>query len=104
LLTEEGAMKQTRRQFSPELKREAVRQLEAGQRLADVARALGVHAQVVRRWRDQVRVDPATAFPGNGRPLAEEAELQRLRREVTQLRAERAFLKKVAAFFAKDAS
>jgi len=96
-------MKQTRRQFSPELKREAVRQLEAGQRLADVARALGVHAQVVRRWRDQVRIDPATAFPGNGRPLAEEAELQRLRREVTQLRAERDFLKKVAAFFAKDA-
>ena len=96
-------MKQTRRQFSPELKREAVRQLEAGQRLADVARALGVHAQVVRRWRDQVRIDPATAFPGNGRPLAEEAELQRLRREVTQLRAERDFLKKVAAFFAKGA-
>ena len=68
-----------------------------------MARALGVHAQVVRRWRDQVRIDPATAFPGNGRPLAEEAELQRLRREVTQLRAERDFLKKVAAFFAKDA-
>jgi len=104
LLTEEASMKPTRRQFSPDLKREAVRQLEAGQRLADVARALGVHAQVVRRWRQQVQVDPATAFPGNGRSLTEEAELQRLRREVTQLRAERDFLKKVAAFFARDAS
>jgi transposase len=104
LLTEEGAMKQTRRQFSPELKREAVRQLEAGQRLADVARALGVHAQVVRRWRDQVRVDPATAFPGNGRPLGRGGRAPAAgRREVTQLRAERDFLKKVAAFFAKDA-
>jgi len=95
-------MKKTRRRFSRELKLEAVRQLVAGLRLADVARALGVDAQVVRRWRDQVRVDPATAFPGNGRAPAEEAELQRLRREVTQLRAERDFLKKVAGYFAKD--
>lgn len=95
-------MKKTRRKFSRELKLEAVRQLEAGIRLADVARALGVDAQVVRRWRAQVRVDAATAFPGNGRLPAEEAELQRLRREVTQLRAERDFLKKAAAFFARD--
>jgi transposase len=34
---------------------------------------------------------------------AEEPELQRLRREVVQLRAERDFLKKAAAFFARDA-
>ncbi len=95
-------MRQTRRRFSREFKLEAVRQLAAGTRLADVARALGVDAHVLRRWQDQVAVDPATAFPGNGRAPAEEAELQRLRREVTQLRAERDFWKKVAAFFAKE--
>jgi transposase-like protein len=78
-------MKATRRRFSREFKLEAVRQLAAGTRLADVARPLGVDAQVLR-WQDQVQVDPATAFPGNGRAPAEEAELQRLRREVTQLR------------------
>jgi len=95
-------MQATRRRFSREFKLEAVRQLAAGTRLADVARALGVDAQVLRRWQDQVQVDPATAFPGNGRAPAEEAELQRLRREVTQLRAERDFLKKVAAYFTKE--
>jgi len=95
-------MKQTRRRFSREFKLEAVRQLTNGRRLADVARELGVEAQVMRRWVEQVSVDPATAFPGNGRAPGEEAELQRLRREVTQLRAERDFLKKVAAFFAKE--
>ncbi|HWP37862.1 MAG TPA: transposase [Gemmatimonadales bacterium] len=95
-------MKATRRRFSREFKLEAVRQLAAGTRLADVARALGVDAQVVRRWQLQVARDPTTAFPGNGRAPAEEAELQRLRREVSQLRAERDFLRKVAAFFAKD--
>lgn len=96
-------MKQTRRRFSREFKLEAVRQLTRGRRLADVARELGVDAQVMRRWVGQVAVDPSTAFPGNGRARHEEAELQRLRREVTQLRAERDFLKKVAAFFAKEA-
>lgn len=95
-------MKKVRRRFSREFKLEAVRQLTQGRRLADVARELGVEAQVMRRWVEQVTVDPASAFPGNGRARDEEAELQRLRREVTQLRAERDFLKKVAAFFAKE--
>jgi transposase len=94
-------MKPTRRRFTREFKLEVVRQLASGRRQADVARELGVDAQVIRRWQDQVQVDPATAFPGNGRRAREEDELQRLRREVTQLRAERDFLKKAAAFFAK---
>jgi transposase len=95
-------MKETRRRFSREFKLEAVRQLTTGRRLADVARELGVDAQVLRRWADQVKVDAATAFPGHGRAPREEAELQRLRKEVAQLRAERDFLKKAAAYFAKD--
>jgi transposase len=95
-------MKDTRRRFSREFKLEAVRQLQAGSRLADVARALGVNPTVVRRWEAQVKVDPATAFPGNGRVAREEDELQRLRKEVIQLRAERDFLKKVAAYFTQE--
>jgi len=95
-------MRKTRRRFSREYKLEAVRQLTAGKRLADVARDLGVDPQVLRRWQEQVTVDPATAFPGNGRAPADETELQRLRKEVVQLRAERDFLKKAAAFFAKE--
>ena len=82
---------------------EAVRQLTSGRQLAQVARELGIDAQVIRRWKDQVTVDAATAFPGNGRMRTEDAEVQRLRQEVTQLRAERDFLKKAAAFFARDA-
>lgn len=95
-------MKDSRRRFTREFKLEAVRQLQSGSRLADVARALGVHPQVIRRWQEQVKVDPATAFPGNGRVARDEDELQRLRKEVVQLRAERDFLKKVAAYFTKE--
>ena len=47
-------MKDTRRRFSREFKLEAVRQLASGRRQADVARELGVDAQVIRRWADQV--------------------------------------------------
>ena len=96
-------MKATRKRYPKAFKLEAVRQLAAGTRLTDVARALGVNATVIRRWQAQVAIDPETAFPGNGRAPAEEPELQRLRREVVQLRAERDFLEKAAAFFAKDA-
>ena len=81
---------------------EAVRQLATGLSLAQVARELGVDGQVIRRWKDQVTVDAATAFPGNGNARTDDSELQRLRREVVQLRAERDFLKRAAAFFAKD--
>ncbi len=92
-------MSKRRRRFSREFKLEAVRQLTSGRQLAQVARELGVDAQVIRRWKDQVAVDAATAFPGNGRVREEDAEVQRLRREVTQLRAERDFLKKATAAF-----
>jgi transposase-like protein len=64
-------MKEVRRRFSLEFKLEAIRQLEAGSRLADVARAVGVNATVLRRWQGRVKVDPAMAFPGNGRVAPE---------------------------------
>jgi transposase len=42
------------------------------------------------------------AFPGHGQRRSEQAEIDRLRREVQKLKAERDILKKAAAYFAKD--
>lgn len=95
-------MKKTRRRYSREFKLEAVRQLQEGRRLAYVARELEVDAHVIRRRVQHVEIDAESAFPGNGRAPREEEELQRLRKEVAQLRAERDFLKKTAAYFAKN--
>lgn len=97
-------MARARRRYSREFKLEAVRQLAAGRQLTQVGRELGVDPTVLRRWKGQVDLDPATAFPGNGQPRAEEAELSRLRKEVAQLRLERDFLKRAAASFAKESS
>ena len=47
--------------------------------------------------------DPGQAFPGQGRMKPEQLEIDRLRREVAKLKAERDILKKAAAFFAREA-
>ncbi len=92
-----------RRRFSREFKREAVRLLtEEGRRMAEVARDLDVSPSVLRRWRQQLDADPAGAFVGHGQAVTDADELTRLRRELARVRQERDFLKKAAAFFAKE--
>jgi transposase len=63
---------------------------------------LGVHENVIRKWVKQLEDDPLQAFPGQGRMKPEQAEIERLKREVQKLKAERDILKKAAAYFAKD--
>ena len=93
----------SRRRFSREFKVEAVRQVvDMGHPVAHVARELDISASILRRWKERFEEDPSEAFPGNGRMKAEDEELRRLRREVVMLRQERDFLKKTAAFFARE--
>jgi transposase-like protein len=42
------------------------------------------------------------AFPGHGVMKPEQKEIDRLRRELARMKAERDILKKAAAYFAKD--
>ena len=93
----------TRRRFSREFKVEAVRLVrERGVTLAQVARDLDVHVNLLRGWVRAQRDDPAHAFPGEGQQKPEAAEVSRLRREVARLKMERDILKKAAAYFAKE--
>lgn len=93
----------TRRQFSREFKREAVHLVvDRGVSFAQAARDLDVHQTVLRRWVQQYRDRPDTAFPGRGQLAPADDEVRRLRREVARLKAERDILKKAAAYFARD--
>jgi transposase len=56
----------SRRQFTKEFKLAAVRRLEQGVSIAEVARALEVNPNVLHRWRREFRQGPGNAFPGNG--------------------------------------
>jgi transposase len=92
-----------RRTFSREYKLEAVKLIrERGVSVAQAARDLDVHPNVLRKWVQDFTDDPAGAFPGHGNLKPEQQEIERLRREVMKLRAERDILKKAAAYFAKD--
>ena len=92
-----------RRSFSREFKVEAVRLIkDRGVSVAQASRDLDVHANTLRKWVDEFEGDPGQAFPGHGNMKPEQAEIERLRREVLKLKAERDILKKAAAYFAKD--
>ena len=96
---------QKRRKFSREFKLEAVRLVkERGVSVAQAARDLDLHENVLRKWIREVSADPQQAFPGQGQMKPEQLEIERLRKEVAKLKAERDILKKAAAFFAKEAT
>jgi len=60
-------MGMSRRQFTKEFKLAAVRRLEEGVSLGEVARGLEVNPNVLHRWRREFRQGPGNAFPGPGR-------------------------------------
>ena len=93
-----------RRRFSREFKLEAVKLVrERGVAAAQAARDLDVHENVLRKWVREFAEDPQDAFPGQGQMKPEQLEIERLRREVQKLKAERDILKKAAAYFAREA-
>lgn len=92
-----------RRIYTREFKLEAVRLVkDRGVSIAQASRDLGVHQNRLRSWSKQLADDPAQAFPGRGIMKPEQAEIERLKREVQKLKAERDILKKATAYFAKD--
>ena len=54
------------------------------------------------KWIRDFEADPQHSFPGQGQMKPEQLEIERLRREVIKLKAERDILKKAAAYFAKE--
>jgi transposase len=67
-----------RRKFSREFKLEAVRLFrERGVAVAQAARDLDVHENVLRKWVRELSADPAQAFPGNGQMKPEQLEIER---------------------------
>ena len=92
-----------RRKFSREFKLEAVNLVrERGVSIAQTARDLDVHYNLLRSWVKELGADPQHAFPGLGQMKPEQLEIDRLRKEVAKLKAERDILKKAAAYFARE--
>ena len=94
------AERRTRRRFTVEFKAEAVqRLLEGGKGLSEVATELGLSPGQLGAWRNEhLAAGSAEAL---AQRKAEQAELQRLKRENRRLEEEVEILRKAAAFFAR---
>lgn len=102
-------MAEKRRSFTREFKLEAVRLVTDGkQSVSEVSQKLGIRPDMLRAWKRQVEGGAGSSmkdvFRGHGKVPSQDEEVRRLRREVERLNQERDFLKKAAAYFAKEQS
>ena len=94
--------KGVRRNFTKEFKIEAVKlATEPGANIVEVARNLGIHDSILRRWINASE-EGGVAFRGHGRLKPEDEEMRYLRKELERTRQERDILKKAVAFFARE--
>jgi transposase len=92
--------RRTRRRFTREFEAQAVqRVLESGKPLSDIAAELDLSPGQLSQWRnEQLAAGSAEALAAR---KAEQAETQRLKREIKRLEEEVEILRKAAAFFAR---
>jgi transposase len=83
-----GGSPSSQKKYTPAFKAECVRQVAAGARQSDVARAQGLSPALLGRWQRQALVE---AVPSS----AEREEIKRLRAELKRVEQERDILKKV---------
>jgi transposase len=83
----------SRRQFTREFKLTAVRQLEQGVTIGEVARALEVNPNVLHRWKREFRQGPGNVFPGWGKRRWSEGRMSELEGKIGRQALEIDFLK-----------
>ena len=94
-----------KQRYSAEYQRDAARLvINSDRTIQDVANELGLHKETLRRWVVQQRALEEAGEVDSEVPLSvrERLELEELRRRNAQLEKDVEFLKKAAAFFAKE--
>lgn len=87
----------TRKSYTEEFKREAVRLATERGNITATARDLGISNTVLHRWKTQLDRSSNNPFPGKGNPS--DPDLARLEREVYRLKEENEILKKAVGIF-----
>ena len=92
-----------RRVFTLEFKAEVVRHKKAENLSpAECARKFDVLPKLIQRWEKQYEAGELTALAGRRAVSPEQAEIARLRAELSQSKMEVSILKKAAVYFAKQ--
>lgn len=97
-------MTKTRKKYSKEFKQKAVELSNVRGNTQQVARELGISAELLYRWRKEMRHNPDLAFSGNGKAqlTAEQKELARVKKELADVKMERDILKKAVSIFSAN--
>lgn len=96
-MTTRKTTKKTRTRYTPEFKQQALERADRDG-VATAAKDLGLAESQLYGWRQKARLDSQTTEDQK----LQAAELARLRRENARLQEDVAFLKKAAAYFAKE--
>jgi transposase len=83
-----------RRRYDAEFKASALRMVENGGRVSEVAKALGIRENQLHRWRSAAREDQSSD--------EKTRELVELRARVRRLETERDILKKALSIFSRE--
>jgi transposase len=96
-------MTRTRRSFTDEFKREAVKLCkQPGVIVTHIARDLDIQTSMLRRWFTQKRGGVLDLRPNRALRSEAATEVERLQRELRRVTTELDILKKALGFFAKD--
>ena len=95
----------SRATYSRDLKISAMRAIEAGSTISEIARKYQLSPKLLERWRGEWRAKGESAFPGIGRrgadlPALDDARrIAELERKIGQLTMENDFLRKALQHF-----
>ena len=81
------------RKYDSAFKEQALKQVENGRSVANVAKALGISDALLYQWRKRALSSISNSDAG--------AEIEALRRQIKQLEVERDILKKALAIFSR---
>ena len=91
--------KRIRRNHSREFKLEVVRRVnDSDMTVAEVARELGLHDNMIRRWCNEA--EELESLPQT--ETMKDVEIRRLRAELLSAQEDNTILKKAAAYFARE--
>lgn len=92
-----------RQNYSKEFKLNAVRMIiQEGRKASEVARELGIQANMLYLWNRKYLEDQEESFPGKGKLKSKDEYIRQLERENKRLKDERDILKKAAIYFAQE--